>query len=104
MTSYLKVASYEAKNALLKALNIDCDYFFPFIEKEIVIQSLDYSSSHHNIEAWDSYLISLGNTFNTNTIYTIDMKLKKIKTLNIISPVSNEDLQIYHQYIKTIIS
>ncbi|MFX0065725.1 MAG: type II toxin-antitoxin system VapC family toxin [Candidatus Hermodarchaeota archaeon] len=99
LTSYLKVSRYDAKSALTETLKLESPFYYPLVDKNTVIRAFDFSSIH-NIESWDGYLIILAKNLQTSNIYTIDNKLRKIKEISVINPVSDEKLAEYHQWLK----
>ncbi len=102
LTSYLKVAKLEAKKALQKTLETRSDNFFPFMDITTVHESLDISAVY-GVESWDGYLIGLANLFKTRNIYTIDKKLKKVPTINVILPIEETKLKEYHEFLEATI-
>ncbi len=99
LTRYLKISRFEAKSALVRTLQLNSPLFYPVVDKIHVLTAMDFASIH-NIESWDAYLIALGKSLGTRNIYTIDKKLRKIREINVILPVLEEELEKYHQWLK----
>jgi predicted nucleic acid-binding protein len=99
LTKYLGVDRYNAKVSLSETLNINSPLFFEDVNKFTVFNAIDYSSVN-NIESWDAYLINLAKQFNTHNLYTIDMKLKKLRDISILNPVSEEKFAEYQEFLK----
>ena len=99
LTSYLKVNHLDAKIALTETLKIDSNYFFPLVSQKIIIEGIDIASVY-KIESWDGYLVALARLFQTSNIYSVDKKLRKKTDLNIIYPVTDEELAYYHQFLQ----
>ncbi len=98
LTHYLKVDRYNVKITLSETLSLNSPFLYEDISKSLVFNAMDYAAVK-NIESWDAYLIMLARLFNTHNIYTIDTKLKKLSDITIISPVSDEKLAEYQQFI-----
>lgn len=99
LTSYLRVSHIDAKMALIETLKIDSNYFFPLVSQKIITEGIDIASVN-KIESWDGYLVALARLFQTSNIYSVDKKLRTKTQLNIIYPVSDEELVKYHQFLQ----
>ncbi len=99
LTSYLRVSHFDAKTALTETLKIDSNYYFPLVDQKTIIEGIDIATIN-KIESWDGYLLSLARLFQTSNIYSIDKKLRKKTTFNIIFPVEEADLVKYHNFLK----
>ena len=99
LTRYLRVNRDEAKQELLKTLSFDLEIFYHDVTRDEVIESL-VLASEFSVEGWDGYLINVARRFETNNIYTIDRRLAKVPSVNVIIPISEKVLRAYHNWVK----
>ena len=99
MTSYLRVSRVDAKTALLASFTIDSPCFVSDIRKSLVVEALEQASCY-KIESWDGYLVALAKSVGTNIIYTLDRKLSKATEIITISPLQENRLKEYHNWLE----
>ncbi|RLE69708.1 MAG: hypothetical protein DRJ45_06340 [Thermoprotei archaeon] len=99
MTKYLRIKREVVKEELLKTLEIRSPFFIQDILIDHVIAGIKYASKY-NIEGWDGYLISLADSLGASIIYTIDKKLRRVKHISIVIPISRENLKKYNLWVK----
>ncbi|MEX2707010.1 MAG: type II toxin-antitoxin system VapC family toxin [Candidatus Freyrarchaeum guaymaensis] len=99
LTRYLRVNRDGAKQELLKTLSFDLEIFYHDVTRDEVIESL-VLASEFSVEGWDGYLINVARRFETNNIYTIDRRLVKVPSVNVIIPISEKVLRAYHIWVK----
>ncbi|MCD6491052.1 MAG: type II toxin-antitoxin system VapC family toxin [Candidatus Korarchaeota archaeon] len=103
MTRYLKIHPEAAANELIETLSLRIrDVFYDAVSIDSAIEAL-FSAKEFKVEGWDGYLVSLAKTLGTDTIFTIDKRLTRVKGIKVVIPIPEDVLDKYHKWLEKVI-